>query len=337
MTIKKYFKQLSTILLFSPVIVSAATGIIEHERVTYPRILVSSNGESYNDAKIEIKDEKIRVTSYLELDAERGNVIENFNLSSSISHGTGIAYRVALPRNESYSFISIPADQQDRRFERTVTQHINPIPLLGHAQDMCNQAAQALRRQGKSNSEIFARTRTTFFKLKTNASFVTSNRSSTPTLSTGNSKVYVTCLKDTGIGPQSGIADIPKVKRVNITAGKSTGKTCKLTLSGSIFTTHSNVNYSYQLMFNRRVLSETYTTRSRSNKIATFTHIFTIDENSTIFNETTDTVPKRGVFQVISEGLRSNVANYSVNCLLPRLTPSTPTPLPGIRPKLKGL
>jgi|GEM_PF-6447316 len=337
MKIIQYFKTVSISLLLLPAIASAASGLIEHDRVAYPRILVSPDGENYNDARIERNDEKIRVTIYLELDADRGNTIENFDISTGITHGTGIAHHVAIPRNESYSFIRIATDQQQRRFEKTLTQHINPRPLLGHAQDMCNQVAQNLRKRGKTNSEIFSRQRTAFFNVKTKASFITSDRSGTPILSTGNSRVYVTCLKETGINNRSGMADIPDVKRINITARKSTGKVCKLTLSGSIFTSHSNVNHTYQLMFNRRVLGETYTVRSRSNKIAKFTHVFPIDESSTVFNEATNTAPKRGVFQVVSVGLRSNVASYSINCLLPRLLPSTPTPLPGIKPKLKGL
>jgi len=335
MTIKKYFVFLSLSVLFLPTIVNAGTELLERERMTYPRIIVSSNGETYNDVKVEIKDRKIQLKNYLELDAGRGNVIENFDISTSFKHGIGRAHRVALPRSETYSFIRIPVDQQNRRFERTLTQHINPRPLLGHAQDMCNQVAQSLRQQGKTNREIFSRTRTAFFKVKTIVSAIPSS-GLIPILDIENN-LYVTCLKDMGIGNRIETNDIPRVKRVNITVGKSTGKTCKLTLSGSILATYSNTNYSYKLMFNGRVLDETYAARSRSNKIARFTHVFPIDVNATTFNETTDTAPKRGTFQIISDDLRSNVARYSINCLLPRINPRNPSVLPGIKPKIKGL
>ncbi|MGI1677650.1 MAG: hypothetical protein K6L75_02880 [Cellvibrionaceae bacterium] len=337
MSISKLSLYLSLFFLFTSSIVNAASGTIENERLIYSRILVSSDGRTYNDVRLEQPSQKIIISNYLELDADRGNTIVDFDIRSTIKHGIGAAHNVSLPRNEVYSFIRIPTSQQNRRFERTITQHIRANPLLGHAQDMCNQVAQGLRRQGKTNREIFSRTRVAFFNVKTVASFTTSNNASTPILSTENKKLTVTCLKNTTMDNLAENGDIPRVKHIKVTAEKSTGKVCKLNLHGSIQTTTPNAVFTYQLMFNDRLLSQTYTSRSGSNKQARIRHQYTILNDASIFDPTANTVPKQGRFQVVSDGLRSNVATYSINCLLPRLNPSTPNPIPSLKPKIKNL
>ncbi|MGH1472619.1 MAG: hypothetical protein ACRBCS_15665 [Cellvibrionaceae bacterium] len=336
MSISKSSLLLFLILLFTSSIVNAASGTIENERLIYSRILVSSDGSTYNDVRLEQPSQKINISTYLELDADRGNTIVDFDIRSTIKHGVGVAHNVSLPRDEVYSFIRISTSQQDRRFERTITQRVRANPLLGHAQDMCNQVAQGLRRQGKTNREIFSRTRSAFFNVKTVVSFTTSNNASTPILSTENKKLTVTCLKNTTMDNLAENGDIPRVKHIKITAEKSTGKVCKLNLHGSLQTTTPNALFTYQLMFNGRLLSQTYRSRSGSNKQATIRHQYTILNDATTFDPVASTAPKQGRFQVVSEGLRSNVASYSINCLLPRLNPTTPRALPGLKPKIRN-
>lgn len=339
MLYKNILKPTSLIfaLLSSSVsVVNASDSFIEHGRVTRPTIKVLSNGESYTDAIISNPSIKVVIPTYYELDAGRDRVILNLDISTSIRRGIGSPRIVSYPSNSLYKYISLPPNQQTRRFERTLHQHVSANPLREHAQDQCNEVATSLRRQGKTNREIFSQNRAAHFNVKTTANYMVSGGGSTPVLTTDISKVTVMCARDTGVPNRRGGLDIPSVSHITLKANKSTGKTCKLSLSGSMLTSHANVLFQYQLIFNGRVQPRKYSTTSRSNKKAKIRHQFTVLNHVDVFNATNGTLPKTGRFQVLADGLRSTVAAYSINCFLPRIKPSTPNKIPGLQPKLNS-
>lgn len=310
----------------------AASGLMEIGDISHPTIIVSNNGSSYNDARLSNPAQKIAIPMYFELDAGRGSTVADFSFSVSVRHGIGTAHTVGYPQSAVYFFKRFQADEQERRFERTLTRHLDARPLLGHAQDMCNQMAESLRRQGKTDRGIFSRNLTAFFNVRASSSFTTDSGSSTPILSTGNKRVNVRCQRGSENGNRAETGDIPRVKNITARANRLNTNGCKLKLSGSILATAANVPINYKLTLNRRIISSrTYRVLTGSDMRASINHTFTIsnDRASTI-NFNNGIIPKDGTLQIIADGLRSSVAGYSINCILPVIRPSAPVKLPGL-------
>jgi len=299
-------------------------GFIEHEALSYPRISVLSNGAVYNDATLSSPSELIQIPTHVEIDAMEGRIIKHASLQTTIRHGFGTRNTVGSLRGLSRSWTLERRSIQ--QYNETINQQTSPVPLLGHAQDMCNQLAHSLRRQGKSNQEIFNRNRSVHFTVTTYLRYETIPYSLISNHIAASSQIRVNCLRANSIdnrGPQPDIPT-PDVNHITATTIKSrSGQNCAMVLKATMQTNLPNTIYHYQLIFNGEILSQRYSVRSSSSGKAKIKHRFKVLYGTSSFDDARNTAPRSGTFQILSYDLRSNVANYSIDCLMPIIKPKT--------------